>query len=438
MLSLEDVFREIPASFRVAATNRKGPVVIDFPMDMQRRVLSDVEISSAPVPDPVSTTPVYLNPELVTEITAAAAAAMRPILLLGQGALNAGAYEKYVAIANAMKALVVTSFLGVGSYDTTDERCLGYLGHTGHLVANRAVYESDFLLVLGSRLDVRQTGTVVDKFVPNGNVAWVDSDRAELANARVQVKWKIESDIAEFCGRFLQEYKGRTVGTDGTWWESILALKREHVEDRPNEGSKYLQPRPVLEAVGRLIGDTATTVVTGVGCHQHWAARHLPYRPNRCQLLTSGGHGTMGYDLPSAIGAAMACPDRRILCVVGDGSLLMNIQELATLSERNLDAKLLVLNNRRLGIVSQFQLITWGSDPTTGGFKVPDFVTIARGFGLAADRLDKPADMGIKLKWLWDQKGPALLDVSIDPTADVVPMLLGGQTMGEMWMGRKA
>ena len=146
----------------------------------------------------------------------------------------------------------------------------------------------------------------------------------------------------------------------------------------------------------------------------------------------------MGYDLPSAIGAAMAQPDRRILCVVGDGSLLMNIQELAALRERNLDVKILVFNNRRLGIVSQFQLITWGTDPTTGDFIAPDFVAISRGFGIPAECLESSADMESKLNWLWGQSGPALLDVNIDPTADVVPMLLGGQTMGEMWMGRKA
>jgi acetolactate synthase-1/2/3 large subunit len=185
-----------------------------------------------------------------------------------------------------------------------------------------------------------------------------------------------------------------------------------------------------------VIGDTPMTVVTGVGCHQHWAARHLSYRPNVQTLLTSGGHGTMGYDLPSAIGAAMAQPNRRVLCVVGDGSLLMNIQELAALHERNLDVKILVMNNSRLGIVSQFQLITWNVDPTTGDFKSPDFVAIANGFGISSDRLDSIAELESKLQVFWSKPGPALLDVMIDPGADVVPMLLGGQHMGEMWMGR--
>lgn len=440
LLSLEDVFREVPESFRLAAANRMGPVVIDFPMDMQRRELKDEEIPAVAgsellgkkYPSPV------VDPMTVSEVAASAATARRAVVLLGHGALSAGAYDKYVDVAAAMDALVVTSFLGVGSYDTRDKRFLGYVGHTGHLVANRAVHESDFLLVLGSRLDVRQTGTMVDKFVPGGKVAWVDADSSELANARVQTRWKIESDVAQFCVEFLRSYKGKSVGVDKDWRESLLSLKQEQREDPPMLDSAYLQPRPVLQSLARLMNDTTMTVVTGVGCHQHWTARHLPYHPRRCRLLTSGGHGTMGYDLPSAIGAAMAYPDQRVLCAVGDGSLLMNIQELASLRERNLDVKILVFNNSRLGIVSQFQLITWGMDPTTGDFKVPDFVTIARGFGLPAERLDKSHEMDDKLEWLWRQEGPALLDVAIDPAADVVPMLLAGQTMGEMWMGRKS
>ena len=146
----------------------------------------------------------------------------------------------------------------------------------------------------------------------------------------------------------------------------------------------------------------------------------------------------MGYDLPSAIGAAMAQPDRLILCVVGDGSLLMNIQEMASLSERGLNVKILVMNNSRLGIVSQFQLITWGSDPTTGDFKSPNFMSIAKGFGISADRLENITELESKMKFFLNTVGPALLDINIDPAADVVPMLLAGQQMDEMWMGRKA
>jgi acetolactate synthase I/II/III large subunit len=334
-----------------------------------------------------------------------------------------------------LDAKVVTSFLGVGAYDVRSPRSLGYIGHTGHLAANRAVFESDFLLVLGSRLDVRQTGTVLDKFVPRGDVAWIDFDRNELDNPRVKTKWQLHLEVGLFSEVFLDRGIKRKQSVDSKWVNEITELKKTRLDDQPKENTHKLQPRNLLDELDFLIGSARVTIVTGVGCHQHWAARHLSFSPSTMSLLTSGGHGTMGYDLPTAIGAAMAQAERKIICIVGDGSLLMNIQELASLRERNLNVKILVFNNQRLGIVSQFQLITWGDDPMTGDFKSPDFVTIARGFGISSDRLDKAADVADKLKWLWSQPGPALLDVGIDPDADITPMLLAGQTMGEMWMG---
>ena len=436
MLTVTDVFKEVPESFHLASRNRQGPVVIDFPMDMQRHEISRENFTIEKLQ---STSGIEFHSKdlkVLSEVVAAAAASKRPVLFLGHGALNAGMFDRYVEMANAIDAFVVTSFLGIGCYDKSDERHLGYVGHTGHLSANRAVFESDFVLVIGARLDVRQTGTLVDKFVPRGQVAWVDSDPDELENPRVTTRWKIEADAKEFCEKFTEQFQKRSTATDERWKEQILALKNEKYEDRPQERSTYVQPRPILEALGRLMKGSLVTVVTGVGCHQHWAARHLPYHPKLCRLLTSGGHGTMGYDLPSAIGAAMAEPDRRVLCVVGDGSFLMNIQEMASLHERNLDVKIVIFNNGRLGIVSQFQLITWGDDPTSGNFGVPDFVAISRGFGIPADSIEKADDIDVKLEWLWKNKGPALLNVLIDPSADVVPMLLAGQTMGEMWMGR--
>lgn len=439
LMSQEDAFCEIPNAFRLTMEGRKGPVVIDFPMDMQRSELKAENIPSEVLPDTAiaNTCAETSTLPLIAEVAAAMTEARRPVLLLGQGALNAGAYSQYIDIAKAVDALVVTSLLGIGSYDTTDFRCLGYIGHTGHLAANRAVYECDFLLVLGARLDVRQTGTLVDKFVPTGNVAWVDFDQTELENPRVCVKWKIESDVKTFCFEFLRAYKNDAAGIDTLWRDKLLALQHEEAEDVPQTNSTYLQPRLVLQCVQQLMENSAGTVVTGVGSHQHWAARHLAFRPNDRRLLTSGGHGTMGYDLPSAIGAAIAQPDRRVLCIVGDGSLLMNIQEMASLNERNLDVKILIMNNNRLGIVSQFQLMTWGSDPITGDFKSPDFVAIAKGFGINADRLQNQAELNSKIEQFWNRTGPSLLDVNIDPNADVVPMLLAGQHMGEMWMGRE-
>jgi len=437
LLSAEAAFTEIPEAFRLAMSGRPGPCVIDCPMDIQRRELDEVEISSshsAPKDEAVNH---QLDQAVIAEIAQAGAIARRPVLLLGQGVLMSGTHSACAAIAERLDALVVTSFLGVGAFNNQDVRSLGYVGHTGHLAANRAMFGCDFLLVLGCRLDVRQTGTRVDRFVPEGVVAWVDIDAEELANPRVPVRWKVEGDIATFCETFLAVWPGKSAAIDMVWRKEILSLKQRDIEDAPPEQSPLVQPRPVLRYLGGLMAGRNTIVVTGVGCHQHWAARHLPFQPEMHRHLSSGGHGAMGYDLPTALGAAMACPESTVLCVVGDGSLLMNIQELATLRERRLDMKILVLNNSRLGMVSQFQLITWGADPTTGDVPTHDFSAIARGFGIEAARLDRPSDIPETLHWLWSRQGPALLDVRIDPAADVTPMLLAGQTMDEMWMGRK-
>lgn len=435
MMCIEDVLREVPLAFELAESGRPGPVVIDFPMNIQRAELNKLETYDHRLPSGRVENN-EIKPQVLLEITAVAMTSKRPVLLLGQGALAARLFDQYIEIAKLLDAFVVTSFLGTGSYDTSDERWLGYIGHTGHLAANCAVFESDFLLVLGSRLDVRQTGTVIDKFVPQGKVCWVESDPAEIDNPRVAVNWAIRSDISTFCNALLRNKNIRRCPVDISWFESMISIKEQKIEDSPDLNSTQIQPRSFLLELSRLINKSLCTVVTGVGCHQHWAARHLPFHPQRCRLLTSGGHGTMGFDLPTAIGAAMAEPNRLVICIVGDGSFLMNIQEMAALSERMLNVKILVMNNQRLGIVSQFQLITWSDDPTTGKFSVPDFCLISEGFGVPAQTLVQLGDVAQKLQWLMSQHGPALLDVQIDSKADVVPMLLAGQTMGEMWMGR--
>ena len=283
---------------------------------------------------------------------------------------------------------------------------------------------------------MRQTGTEVKRFVENGSVLWVDCDSSELDNSRVDVDWKILDYVDNFLPKFSDLIKGVNIQIDEKWREKILDLKQERNDDCPYNNSSFLQPRNVLDELETHTKDMETIVVTGVGLHQHWAARHLSFIPNKKLLISSGGHGAMGFDLPSAIGAAMSSPEKLILCVVGDGSILMNIQELLTLNERNLNVKIIVLNNNRLGMVSQFQLITFGDDPTTGDLFSTNFQNIAAGFGINSESVRSEKDLKNKISWLISQEGPALLEAKIDPFADVVPMLLAGKSMGDLWMGR--
>lgn len=424
-------------------TGRHGPVVIDFPMDVQRQEVSlpNDGFELLPPPEPCSSKiDEVSDPSTLKEIAEFCSKSRRTVLLLGQGAIKGGDLDVFSLLAEKLDAAVVTSFMGVGAFSCSSPRSLGYVGHTGHLAANRAVFESDLVFVLGSRLDVRQTGTLTNQFAPNASVAWIDIDSMELSNPRVKVRWSIQADAASFARRLLLHLDQPIGEKDPHWASDLRLLANKRVEDRPNPDSDAIAPREVMDALaGALSKDKGQVirVVTGVGCHQHWAARHLPYEPQRVTLLTSGGHGAMGYDLPSAVGAAMAEPFGKVICVVGDGSALMNIQELGAIRDRNLDIKILVMNNNRLGIVSQFQLITWGTDPTTGFFSTPDFCAIAEAFGIPARKMSSKQEVHDLIDWLWSQEGPALVEAHIDPLADVTPMLLAGKAMNEMWMGRQ-
>ena len=434
LIDIDIAIQEIPLAFEIAEESRQGPVILDFPMNIQRTEFLDEKSSNKSSKSYPERNITNLND--INSIIKAGLSAKRPVILLGQGALNNSISEEIINLKNALKALVVTSFLGISSFDTDDRDYVGYVGHTGHLSANVAVHESDFLLVLGSRLDVRQTGTEVKKFVPKGKVAWINNDLNELENPRIKAHWKINENVKDFLNLVKKDISSEVSYSDDLWKEKIYKIKDEGIEDKPNKNNSLVKPLEVMNALSNHIRERKTVVVTGVGCHQHWAARHLPFKPESNLFLSSGGHGTMGYDLPSAIGAAMTLKDFRIFCVVGDGSLLMNIQELASLAERNLDVKVILINNQRLGIVSQFQLITWGKDPSTGKFRTPDFVSIAEGFSIKAKKIIISSDLEDGVNWINSFNGPALLEVMIDNEADIVPMLMGGKMMNEMWMGR--
>lgn len=429
-LTAEQALAAVPALLSTALAGRQGPVVLDMPMDVQRAAcLLDAAMAPVAPASPGADLPASTR----DAVAGALAAAHRPVLLLGHGAIVAGCYDIYRQLAERADALVVSSLPGLGAYATDDPRFIGYIGHTGHGAANRAVHEADFLLALGTRLDLRQTGSVTDAFVPQGKVAWVNDDADELAFPRVRTDWAVNADAGRAATQVLEALPALAPRDRG--WQQDMRGRRDGGGDDPFTPTGPLAPREVLLALAGLMRGGRGVVTTGVGNHQQWTARHLNYGPEGWRFLTSAGHGTMGYDLPSAIGAALAVPGQPVLCAVGDGSLLMNIQELASLAERKLPVKVLVLNNSRLGIVSQFQRITWGTDPMSGDFPTPDFAAIARGFGIAADTLRERADMGAKLAAFWNADGPALLNVHIDHDADVVPMLLGGQTMDAMWSG---
>lgn len=415
-------------AFNEAESDRPGPVLLDLPMDVQRGEIVGAEARTAgtavPAPAPDSQA-VKLLAEWLQE-------ASRPVIAAGQGVLLARAHERLREFASLGGGMPVTqSLLGLGAFPTSSPLALGFHGHTGNQAAGRAIHEADLVIALGTRLDVRQTGSRVDDFAPSGRVVRVDLDPVELGSPRVRADLAIRGDVRSVLGDVI-ERAGRLELPDWSAWRSrIEEWKNTFALEFARGG--LLKPQAVIEAANELSAGREVTVTTGVGSHQQWAARHFDYDfPSRI-LLTSGGHGAMGYDLPSAIGAQVTNPDRLVICFAGDGSIQMNLQELATVVEYRLPVSIVVLDNRRLAMVSQFQNLNWGCDPTCGGKWNPDFAAVARAFGIEAATARTDSEVREALSAAFASDAPFLLHALVDPAEDVLPLLLPDQLMSEMW-----
>ena len=414
-------------AFRIAKTGRPGPVVVDLPMDVQKE---SVDV----LPDFQSYTKQNLlipDVSVINKIIDLLCLSKKPLIICGNGVLISRSYEELREFINKTKINTSSSLLGLGGLPTNSEFSLGYHGHTGSRYANLAIHESDLLLVLGSRLDVRQTGSVTKEFAPNAKVIHIDLDLAELEHVRVHTELQIHADIKKTLQIINDKLQNIKLPDWSEWNEQIKHWKSEY--RLSYDSKKVLKPQYIIETANKLTKGIPLVCVTGVGQHQQWTARHFDFDfPTRI-LLTSGGHGAMGFDLPVSIGAQLNELDKLVLCFVGDGSLQINIQELATIANYNLPIKIIVLDNQRFGIVSQFQNITWGKDPSCGNLKNPDFSAIAKAYGIFTETVSTANEIESKLERIFSHNGPALLHCNVDPSEDVIPMLLGGQTMDKMW-----
>ena len=427
--SPDEVEAVVAEAFHLAREGRPGPVIVDLPMDVQRRPVERAEAARVhggvfpAVPDP-------------TELATAAdwlAEAKRPVVLAGQGVMLAEAQRELRAlVARGGGIPTAMTLLSLGVVPTDSPAALGFVGHTGTQYANRAVHEADLLVVVGARLDVRQTGTRTDAFVPGGRVVRIDVDPAELRHSRVPCHLNLHGDARLALAGLDAALARRELPDWSAWRRQVDAWKEEFPLPCRN-GDGPLRPQYVVATANRLTAGRDVVVVSGVGSHQQWVARHFDFDQPHRAWLTSGGHGAMGFDLPAAIGAQLARPDATVLCFVGDGSLQINIQELQAALDYRTPLRIIVLDNRRLGIVSQFQKLNWQSDPTTGDKQNPDFAAIARAWGLSGLSVDRPQEVQAVLADALHHPGPVLVHCHVDPAEDVVPMLLAGQTMDRMW-----
>jgi len=414
-------------AFRLACSGRLGPVVVDLPMPSQRGqheiAYPGEAIQDTELPEP--------DQDAIEQAVAWLEQSSKPVILAGQGVLLAQAHKELRSLAENENIPVSQSLLALGAFPTQSPLALGFHGHTGNQYAGLAIHNADLLIAVGSRLDVRQTGTQVQSFVPNGRVIRIDLDNTELEHSRVRQDLQILADARLALGALNRRLTGVKL-PDWSAWHAQIDQWRSDFPLRFDEKST-LKPQYVIAVANQLTADRQVVCVSGVGSHQQWAARHFDFDHPRRRWLTSGGHGAMGFDLPVAAGAQLTMPEAMVICFVGDGSLQINIQELATIVEHNLPVKIIVLDNHRLGIVSQFQNLNWHSDPTCGNKWNPDFAAIARAYGIPSHTVSSFEQVGPTLRQALFEPGPAFVHCIVDDTEDVVPMLMGGQPMDKMW-----
>ena len=427
--------RELPAvmeeAFFLAASGRKGPVVVDLPMNVQRNCLAPGDY--APIHVEISRKP-PLPKKRLAQLAQWIGAAERPVILAGGGAVASGAQAEIRKLAEQCRIPVAMSLPGMGVYPSNQPLSLGLCGYAGSQYANLAIHNCDLLIGIGTTFHVRQTGSLPEQTAPGAKIARIDIDAGELAHSRVPLDLAIDADAKEAIAALnvLVEQSGAAAsGRTDAWLATIAQWKTEHPLCVGPRGDA-LKPQDIIAAADRITAGEALIVTTGVGQHQIWVPRHFSFDNPKRRLLTSSGHGTMGYDLPAAIGAKIAHPEAKVLCFVGDGSLQMNIQELATIAELKLDIKIIVLDNHALNIVAQFQRQNWKSHPSTGGKFNPDFSAIAKAYGIAAVGIASPRGMEKALAQGLKHPGPVLIHCQIDPEEDLLPMLLGGHRLDDM------
>jgi len=419
--SAAELLTVIPAAFRIAASGRPGPVLIDIPKDVQTQVAA---FAAWPAPGRPDSLPA-LDPDALARAAALINAAERPLLYLGGGVARSGAARAARELAEGATIPAAMTLMGLGALPATHPLCLGMLGMHAAPCTNILLEECDLLVAVGVRFDDRATGKL-DQFCPRARVVHIDIDPGEMDKLRTP-EVGITADAAQALDALLPLVERRD---RAPWAGRVAQLRKSHGFEPPcadDPASAY----GVIAHVARLLGEDGV-VCTDVGQHQMRTAQAYPFaRPGR--LLTSGGLGTMGFGMPAAIGAALARPDLPVACFSGDGSLLMNIQELATAVEQGVNVKIVLLDNNALGLVQQQQQLFYGGRIFGSDYRMrPDFTAIARGFGMRAFDLSTGVAPGQTLAMAFAERGPCLIRVPVPAAEGVYPMVPPGAANREM------
>lgn len=419
---------ELPAAFErafhVATSGRPGPVLLDIPMNVQREELSEAKTQSY-----AKSSGLNFQAE-AKEIVAALSKFQKPLLIVGRGVRASGAVHELETFLSLARVPTVLTLLGLDALPFTHPSRVGFFGAYGNRWSNQAIAESDLIIVLGARLDIRQTGADT-KFFGNRRIYHVDCEAAEINN-RVAGCIPIQAELKPFLEALNEAAQSAAPLRFEGWTKYLATLREKHPDIMENSGDgKTINPNTLMHDLSR--GNPTRAFVADVGCHQMWAAQSLELSQGQ-QFLTSGGMGAMGYSLPAAIGACLALGGP-VTVVVGDGSLQVNIQEMQTIVRNKLPLKIVVVNNQSLGMIRQFQDSYFESrhQSTVWGYSAPDFAKVADAYGIAGRKVETPNDLAGALKWLLtNPETPQLLDVQIARQTNAWPKIAFGRPLNEM------
>lgn len=418
-------------AFHIATSGRPGPVVIDIPKDVQ--IATARYSKPGPIQHKTYRPQVKADKALIESAVEMLAAAERPVFYTGGGVINSGpqAAQLLRELARITGAPVTSTLMGLGAFPASSDQWLGMLGMHGTYEANYAMNQADLIIAIGARFDDRVTGRL-DAFAPHARKIHIDIDRSSM-NKTVRVDLPIVADVGHALEDMVRIWKARQHPKPdlSEWWRRIEGWRAVKCLDFP-EDSNEIMPQRAIRALWEATKDKAPIITTEVGQHQMWAAQHFDFEsPNK--WLTSGGLGTMGYGLPAAIGAQLGHPDALVIDIAGEASIQMNIQELATATQYRLPVKIFILNNEYMGMVRQWQELTYSSRYSESySDALPDFVKLGEAYGWKGIRIEGKDQLDDGIAAMLAHDGPVIVDCRVAKLANCFPMIPSGAAHTDM------
>ncbi|MBU1122606.1 MAG: biosynthetic-type acetolactate synthase large subunit [Candidatus Omnitrophota bacterium] len=423
---IKDLAPTVKEAFYLARSGRPGPVVIDLPVDIQTQT---AEFDYSGEVDLRSYKPTYFgHPGQIKKAVKVIRDSKKPCIIAGGGVIISNVTDELFKFAEKINAPVTTTLMGMGGFPSTHELSLGMPGMHGTVYANMAITECDLLISVGCRFDDRVTGKV-SEFAPQAKIIHIDIDPTSISK-NIKVDVPIVGDAKNILGQLNEELASCQLKACGKWQKQVGDWKKKYPLKYKKEKDGKIKPQAIIEEIYNQTKGQAI-IVTEVGQNQMWAAQFYQYDFPR-HFLSSGGLGTMGYGFPAAIGAKIANPQKEVVVIAGDGSIQMNIQELATVASYNIGVKVVILNNGYLGMVRQWQELFYNRRYSGTTLNNPDFVKVASGYGVKGVKVEKKKDVIGAVADILKHKGPVFADFLIEEEENVFPMVPAGEAISRM------